>query len=132
LTAGRVDKLFCRRILAANSLLSEQRNVRSHLGPILLSIVLAATLSAEDWRTGSDFREALQSTTSISVAGSPIRDSLQRLGRSQAVALFLDRRVDPTGKLKISTDRQSLDSVIRRIARQNKWRKKTLAKTQPT
>lgn len=119
LAAERGDTLFCRRILAANSLLSEQRDVRRLLWPILLCFVLAATLSAEDWRTGSDFREALESTTNITVAGSPIRDSLQRLGRSQAVALFLDRRVDPTGELTISTDRQSLDRVIRRIARQN-------------
>jgi hypothetical protein len=85
--------------------------------PILLAVAGSGTLGAEDWHTGEDFFAALKSTVSMTVEGSPIRDSLGRLGKSQGVSLFVDRRVDPTSKITLVIEQEPLEDVIGKIAR---------------
>ena len=115
--ADGTDNLFSTRIQAVNSLYPGRLAAAAYLLPILLAVAGSGTLAAEDWHTGEDFFAALKSTVSITVEGSPIRDSLGRLGKSQAVALFVDRRVDPTSEITLVIEQEPLEDVIRKIAR---------------
>jgi hypothetical protein len=109
--------VFHPRILTVNSLYPGKLATAGYLLPILLTIACSVTLAAENWRTGEDFFAALKSKVSINVEQSPIRDSLGRLAASQAVALFVDRRVDPTNELTLAIAQQPLEDAVREIAR---------------
>jgi hypothetical protein len=104
--------------VATNSWHSESFAVRLQVLPLLFLLVVAATLSGEDWHVGKEFRNALQTEISVTMEGSPIREGLGRLARSQGISLFVDRRIDPTREITVAAERQPLDDVIRRIARQ--------------
>ncbi len=56
------------------------------------------------WLTGNRFRAAINRPIGVTWADTPIRDALNRLAESQDIAIFLDRRVDPSLPITASSD----------------------------
>ncbi len=68
------------------------------------------------WRTGADFHRQLQAEVSLTWVDQPLREGLMNLARSQQVAIFLDRRVDPGQELTCSIESQPLLDTLREVA----------------
>ncbi len=70
-----------------------------------------------DWLTGSRFDQQMDSPIeSLHWGANPLRRALGSLARSQRVAIFLDRRIDPGQPIDLSVQNQPLRVVIRRLA----------------
>lgn len=102
----------------AKSLHSEQLDYSAWLASLLIVIACTTTLSAEDARTEADLRAKLMTPITISLRDNPVRDSLQRLAETQAIAVFVDRRIDPTAELTLDANARPLDEVFRDVAKQ--------------
>lgn len=57
-----------------------------------------------DWKIGLEFRKALESPIGLKWAENPIRDALRNLSANQRVAIWLDRRIDPSAKLQFELE----------------------------
>ena len=89
--------------------------------PLAVWIVASAgtqTLRAERWVNGPEFVARLDAQVSGTWHDTPLGDALRRLGASQSVAVFIDRRVDPSVKVSIDIHDVSLREAFRQIARQ--------------
>jgi len=64
------------------------------------------------WSTGNEFQEALQRTVRITWNDSPLRTSLMNLARDRGVAVFLDRRVDPSNETTFQTEQVPLAEAL--------------------
>lgn len=71
-----------------------------------------------DWRTEADLEKQLQSTFDLTWEEVPLRDGLVRLGQTQRIAIFLDRRVDPDQTIKMAFSNERLELGLQRIAAQ--------------
>ncbi|MBA2114924.1 STN domain-containing protein [Bremerella alba] len=71
-----------------------------------------------DWRTEADLDKQLQLTFDLTWEEVPLRDGLMRLGQTQRVAIFLDRRVDPDQTMKMAFTNERLELGLQRIAAQ--------------
>ncbi len=71
-----------------------------------------------DWRIGVAFHQKLASRVSVTWEDNPLIDGLQALSRSQRVAVFLDRRVDPERRVSTSAVDVTLQDALRQIARE--------------
>jgi len=71
------------------------------------------------WLTGREREEALNAVLNVRWASNPLRRALGNLSRTQKVAIFLDRRVDPDQKVTFSaqamTTQQVLDALAERL-----------------
>lgn len=76
----------------------------------------SASAAETDWRTGSDFRNHLQTDISLTWQSRGLREGLETLARSQRVAIFLDRRVDPGVRITFTCDGTPVETAIRGIA----------------
>lgn len=85
---------------------------------ILLLGSLAEAQDAVDWRTEADLEKQLQSPFDLTWEEVPLRDGLMRLGQTQRVAIFLDRRVDPDQTMKMKFTNERLELGLQRIAAQ--------------
>jgi len=84
-------------------------------------LLLGSTVEAQDsidWRTEADLEKQLQSPVDLTWEEVPLRDGLMRLGETQRVAIFLDRRVDPDQTMKMAFSDERLELVLQRIAAQ--------------
>ncbi len=61
-----------------------------------------------DWKIGLEFRKALEQPIGLKWAENPIRDALRNLANNQQVAIWLDRRIDPSTKLQFELDEAPL------------------------
>lgn len=68
------------------------------------------------WKTGPEFRTALESPIGLTWSGSPLRPAVQRLAREFRVALWLDRRLDPGQSLELSISDEPLEVGCQRLA----------------
>jgi hypothetical protein len=68
------------------------------------------------WKTGPEFRTALDSPVGVTWSGTPLRSSLQRLARELRVACWLDRRLDPGQSIELTISNEPLDVGCQRIA----------------
>ena len=68
------------------------------------------------WLTGTALHGRLDRPASISWKDVPLRESLESLSKTQGVAVLIDRRVDPGGKLTIALDDVPLAEIIGEIA----------------
>jgi hypothetical protein len=68
------------------------------------------------WKTGNEFRTALESPIGVTWSGSPLRPSLQRLAKEFRVAMWLDRRIDPGQSIELSIANEGLDIGCQRLA----------------
>jgi hypothetical protein len=75
------------------------------------------TTTPISWKTGIDFERALDASVAVTWKGNPLRHALKRLAESQKVAIFLDRRVDPSLKIDLNVQKFPLEVVLRNIAK---------------
>jgi hypothetical protein len=59
-------------------------------------LLCSQTALARQWLTGTQFKKALARPVGVTWADTPIREALNSLSDAQHVAIFLDRRVDPS------------------------------------
>ena len=89
---------------------------------IALTLVATQAVAASPgdtttWRTGAAFERQLQSLVPAAQwHGDPLREALASLARSHRVAVFLDRRVDPSRHLRLTVRRASLEQTLEQIA----------------
>lgn len=79
----------------------------------------AVSVRAEElvkWKTGSDLAKALRATIDRTGSEKPIGESLAALSRATAVAMLLDRRVDPNQLVRIDAHGISLSNELQRLS----------------
>jgi hypothetical protein len=69
------------------------------------------------WLTGKPREEQLAEPIGVAWGAAPVRATLDHLARAQRVAVLLDRRVDPSREINLTTDAMPLGSVIGEVAR---------------
>lgn len=72
-------------------------------------------LAAENWKTGSSFRNALNQKVRYHSNGK-LRDELQSLSRAFQVAIFLDPDIDPNQKVEFPNATQPLGLTLEQVA----------------
>jgi len=77
-------------------------------GPLLQ---LARCHAQDDWLTGRDFSRASGKIVGVSW-GEPLRKTLNKLAERQRVAIFLDRRVDPSQWVEFTSSGKSVAQTI--------------------
>ena len=72
------------------------------------------------WKTGAEFERALNAHVRDALwsAGTPVRQALTTLARTQEVAIMLDRRIDPGSGIELSVHDVSVREVIEQLAAQ--------------
>ena len=69
-----------------------------------------------DWLMGRDLEKAKMMAVSSGVVDSPLREHIRRLSSSQRVAVFVDRRVDPTLEASYTAKDLTWDQLAFRVA----------------
>lgn len=72
------------------------------------------------WATGAALASRLATPVGITLGGSPLREGLYRFGRTQQVAVLLDRRIDPGQELDVTLHQVPLGQAFRDIAERGK------------
>jgi hypothetical protein len=87
------------------------------------SVDAQSTRSIEtiDWLTGSKLDQLNSELFSLTWRDSPIRERLIRLSRQKKVALFIDRRIDPSTPVDISVTDVSFEHFLWRVAASHDW-----------
>jgi hypothetical protein len=80
--------------------------------------VCADELRAVKLLTGRGFMQALESPRSLSVRDAPLHRILQSLQAQAGVCIVVDRRIDPSQRLTLSTDLIPTEDLLRMIAAQ--------------
>jgi len=70
------------------------------------------------WHVGKDFQKQLQLPSPISWSEQTVRRGLTSLSKSQQIAIWLDRRIDPDGLISITTRGETLHATLRQIAQE--------------
>jgi len=70
------------------------------------------------WKTGMALRKQLETPLSLTWGDRELRGALESLGKNTGVAIFLDRRIDPNGKLALSAADEPLRTLLLRVAEQ--------------
>jgi hypothetical protein len=91
---------------------------------LLLAMTVAPVAGAQSgratedaWLTGTRLERQLDTPVALlQWSGNPLREALNRLGRSQRVAVFLDRRIDPDQPIEFSAQNEPLSDLIGRLA----------------
>lgn len=66
----------------------------------------------ENWRSGRELQQALSAPVNLQSSQESPRDFFRRLGQSQQIALFLDRRIDPSSARDFNPPPRSLLSIM--------------------
>ncbi|MFI4874454.1 MAG: hypothetical protein ACIALR_03925 [Blastopirellula sp. JB062] len=82
----------------------------------ILSWTLSAGIAPADWNTGVAFEKRLETRVDLHWEEVPLSDALDRLAKSQEIAFFLDRRINPDQLISISAKETPLDLVIQMLA----------------
>jgi hypothetical protein len=77
--------------------------------------------SPVEWLTGKSLDEYLTTLNSVTWVEAPIKARLTAFSRSQRVAIFLDRRIDPSTKINIRVKDITFELFLAEIASQNNW-----------
>jgi len=78
----------------------------------------ARSLTAGDFLTESQLKQALARPVGITWRQRGLRDALLGLGETYQFAVLLDRRVDPGQQIDLAVDNAPLEEALRKIARQ--------------
>jgi len=81
----------------------------AHAHPQVPGTELAAS---PEWLTGLDFSRQRNRRVGVSWTGVPLRDALQQFSVEHDLAIFLDRRVDPTQPVTFSSVNQSFHETL--------------------
>ncbi|MCO6456858.1 MAG: hypothetical protein J5I93_16290 [Pirellulaceae bacterium] len=76
----------------------------------------AAAEEPVQWLSGQQLDAQLALPVGITWNATPLREALQRLARTQRVALLLDRRIDPDQPVDFAADQQPLEAALRQLA----------------
>lgn len=76
------------------------------------AVCSAAQTTDETWRRGTELQRALSAPVTLQSSQESLREFFIRLGKSQQVAFFLDRRIDPSQPRDFAQPSRSLQSVI--------------------
>ncbi len=93
---------------------------------VALSLAMAAICSigyaqqTSVWKTGPALRQALDAKLSLTWSERQLRDGLANLSQSTQVAIFLDRRIDPSQTLELSAADEPLQLLLAKIGGQAK------------
>ena len=68
------------------------------------------------WYTGKDFQRQLQLPGPISWSDQSLRQGLKGVAKSQRIAIWLDRRIDPDRVMNITTRGETLQATLQQIA----------------
>lgn len=68
------------------------------------------------WLTGAPLKKQLQQPLSVVWSGQTMRRAMANLGRDNRTAIFLDRRIDPDRKLKVSIRKRPVIYVVSQVA----------------
>jgi hypothetical protein len=68
------------------------------------------------WKTGPSFERALTGRMGVTWSGIALRSAVERLARTQQVAIFLDRRLDPSQPIEFRLHDTTLGELIERLA----------------
>lgn len=68
------------------------------------------------WLTGAPLKNQLQQPVSVVWSGQTMRRAMANLGRENRTAIFLDRRIDPDRKLKVSIQNRPVIYVVSQVA----------------
>ena len=87
----------------------------------LLSLLHPASLAhcqgaAPAWKSGDELQWQLDSPVSVRWASNPLRAALTSLARTQGVAIFLDRRVDPDQTVDLVRAGLALRELLQELA----------------
>lgn len=94
-----------------------------HLAAALAMLLCAPAAAGEpnlQWRTGGDLARQLALPMGLHWQGVPLREALRGLAETQRVAIFLDRRVDPSRPARLDLQDVSLKEALARIAASQK------------
>jgi hypothetical protein len=83
---------------------------------MLLCASAAAAEPTVQWRTGGDLARQLTLPMGLHWQGVPLREALRGLAETQRVAIFLDRRVDPSRPVRLDLQDVTLQEALARIA----------------
>jgi hypothetical protein len=72
------------------------------------------------WKSGTDLDGQLESPVGVRWGSNPLRAALTNLARSQQVAIFLDRRVDPDQAVDLALADTPLHELLQQLADQLK------------
>jgi hypothetical protein len=75
-------------------------------------------LAQPGWKTGPALRKQLDAPLSLVWGQREVREALASLANSTGVAIFLDRRIDPSRTLDLSVTDEPLKTVLLRVAEQ--------------
>ncbi len=79
---------------------------------VLFFLIAATNAFADDWLTGRAFDQAIAQPTSITWDNGPRIEFLSQLISSSGVALFVDRRVDPSKLIHAAIDHQDMLAAV--------------------
>ena len=80
------------------------------------STAIACAEPPIEWLTGAPLSKALQQPIGVSWSGTPVREAIAGLSRTQRVAVLIDRRIDPSRKVELSLRDVPLADGLRQIA----------------
>jgi hypothetical protein len=82
----------------------------------ILFLPMQQSAGGEQWLTGSEFHQGLTRGGGLSWREQPLRPALQKLGKQFDIAIFLDRRVDPSQTINLNIENKPLYEVLDEIA----------------
>jgi hypothetical protein len=87
-------------------------------GFIVLLLAGGTPLSGQQptWKTGTALRKQLETPLSLVWGQREVREAVASLANSTGVAMFLDRRIDPSRTLDLTATDESLKAVLQRVA----------------
>ena len=74
--------------------------------------------TSSNWLIGTPLQAKLDSLVSLRLSGQPLRDSLEHLSEAYQVAIFLDRRIDPSQLFELQVTDVSLEKSLATLAAQ--------------
>lgn len=97
---------------------------------LILFFVASATLPAQDsYLKQSAFDQELDKPLSAVRKDVPVREFLERLSEERHIAIWLDRRIDPSQTIDVAISNQFLDDAINSLAQQVEAHVVTVADT---
>lgn len=81
-------------------------------------LAVANKSPAADFKTGNDFRAALERSAGRSWSSVTLRDALRELSQDRQIAILLDRRLDPSQELNLAPPNGTLRDLLDAVAKQ--------------
>ncbi|WP_425616835.1 STN domain-containing protein [Anatilimnocola sp. NA78] len=79
-----------------------------------------AAADSVQWKIGIEFRKALEAPLGLNWGDNPAREALRNLSNNQRVAIWPDRRIDPSKKLQFESQDLPLDITLDKLCEKYK------------